>query len=64
VSKEGNFTKDYEENSCNIKKLMEKILNDLRTYSGENMVKGAKGAKSRSPFPRIAHDTCHLCVGL
>jgi hypothetical protein len=30
---------------------------------GENMVKGAKG-EGQSPLPRIAHDMCHLSVGL
>jgi hypothetical protein len=32
MSKEGNFTKDYEKYSYNIKKLMGKVLNDLRIY--------------------------------
>jgi hypothetical protein len=30
----------------------------------ENTIKGAKGVKIKIFFPRIAHDTCHLCIGL
>ncbi len=31
---------------------------------GENIIKGTKGAKVKSPFPRVAHDVYHFYVGL
>jgi hypothetical protein len=33
-------------------------------HYSENTIKGAKGAKVKEFFPRIAHDMCQFCVSL
>jgi hypothetical protein len=31
---------------------------------GWKHIQRSKGCQSKSPFPKIAHDMCHFCVGL